>query len=347
MINVKDKVCLQKGCKIIPIYNNENETIGLYCNKHKLDGMVDVKNKKCIYSNCKKQPTYNKEGAPKGLYCVRHKLEGMIDVINKTCIYPSCKIQPAFNNKNETIGLYCNTHKLDGMIDIKSKTCIHLDCKTRPIYNNKNETIGLYCNTHKLEGMVDVKHKTCKTYLCFTRVTTKYDGYCLYCYRNMFPDKPISRNYKNKEHFVVEYIKSKFPNLNWIADKIINGGCSKRRPDLLLDLDYQIIIVEIDENQHIDYDCSCENKRIMQLSQDLGHRPIIFIRFNPDNYEKDGINITSCWSQNAKGICLVKKSKKNEWEERLKLLEYHINYWITPVNITNKTIEIIQLFYDM
>ena len=85
----------------------------------------------------------------------------------------------------------------------------------------------------------------------------------------------------------------------------------------------------------------------MQLSQDLGHRPIVFIRFNPDNYEKDGINITSCWSQNAKGIYVVKKSKKNEWEERLKLLEYHINYWITPVNITNKIIEIIQLFYDM
>ena len=43
-------------------------------------------------------------------------------------------------------------------------------------------------------------------------------------------------------------------------------------------------IVEIDENQHIEYDCSCENKRIMELSQDVGHRPIIFIRFNPDDY---------------------------------------------------------------
>jgi hypothetical protein len=109
---------------------------------------------------------------------------------------------------------------------------------------------------------------------------------------------------------------------------------------------YQIIIIEVDENQHIDYDCSCENKRIMELSQDLGHRPIIFIRFNPDDYTNE-INITSCWMQDKKGICVVKKSKKEEWIQRLNELEKHIKYWINPKNITNKTIEIIQLFYDV
>ena len=220
-------------------------------------------------------------------------------------------------------------------------------CKTIPIYNVEGETKALYCSVHKLEGMVDVKHKTCKTHLCSTRVQEKYDGYCLFCYMHLFPDKPVSRNYKTKEYAVVEYIKTKFPTLNWIADKTINGGCSKKRPDLLLDLGYQIVIIEIDENQHIDYDCSCENKRIMELSQDLGHRPIIFIRFNPDDYEKDGKIISSCWGQNNKGICVVKKSKNEEWTKRLSVLEQHINYWITPENNTNKTIETIQLFYDV
>ena len=163
---------------------------------------------------------------------------------------------------------------------------------------------------------------------------------------HLFPDKPVSRNYKTKEYAVVKYIKTKFSTLNQIADKIINGGCSKRRPDLLLDLLYQIVIIEVDENQHIEYDCSCQNKRIMELSQDLGHRPIIFIRFNPDDYEKDGKNISSCWGQDKKGICVVKKLKQDEWNQRLNVLENHINYWINPENITNKTIETIQLFYD-
>jgi hypothetical protein len=195
--------------------------------------------------------------------------------------------------------------------------------------------------------MVNVKDKTCKSDWCTTIVQEKYDGYCLFCYINLFPDKPVSRNYKTKEYAVVEYVKNKFPNLHWIADKIVNGGCSRRRPDLLLDLGYQIVIVEVDENQHTDYDCSCQNKRIMELSQDLGHRPIVFIRFNPDDYEKDGITITSCWGQNKNGICVVKKSKKDEWVQRLIVLEEHINYWINPTNMTNKTIETIQLFYDV
>jgi hypothetical protein len=192
--------------------------------------------------------------------------------------------------------------------------------------------------------MIDVKNKTCKSEWCLTHVQTKFDGYCLYCYINLFPNKNVSQNYKTKELAVVEFIKMNIPN-NWVVDKIIQGGYSKRRPDLLLDLGEQVIIIEIDENQHIDYDCSCENKRLMELSQDLQHRPIVFIRFNPDSYKKNGKNITSCWSINSNGICIVSKSKKDEWIERLNLLVEQTNYWIN--NKTNKTIEIIQLFYDM
>ena len=164
---------------------------------------------------------------------------------------------------------------------------------------------------------------------------------------NLFPTQPVSRNYKTKEYAVVEYIKSNFSGLTWITDKPINGGCSKRRPDILLDLGYQVLIIEIDENQHIDYDCSCENKRIMELSQDVGHRPIVFIRFNPDDYMKNETKITSCWGVNPKGFCIVKPSKKNEWTQRLNTLGEHITYWTTPENVTTKTIEIIQLFYNM
>jgi hypothetical protein len=232
------------------------------------------------------------------------------------------------------------------MVDVKNKTCIHEGCKIQPFFNIEGETKGIYCSQHKLEGMVDVLNKTCKSKWCLTRVQEKYDGYCLFCYINLFPDKPVSRNYKTKEYSVVDYVKIKFPNLNWVSDKIISGGCSKRRPDLLLDLLYQIIIIEVDENQHTDYDCSCQNKRIMELSQDVGHRPIVFIRFNPDEYDKNGTIITSCWGQDKKGICIVKKSKKSEWIQRLNTLEEHIKYWINPENTTNKTIEIIQLYYD-
>ena len=223
--------------------------------------------------------------------------------------------------------------------------CKEKGCKIRPTFNTEGETKALYCSTHKKDGMVNVISKTCHSEWCSTIVQEKYDGYCLFCYMNLFPDKPVSRNYKTKEYSVVEYVKTMFPNLEWIADKTVHGGCSRRRPDLLLDVGYQIIIIEVDENQHTDYDCSCENKRIMELSQDLGHRPIVFIRFNPDEYERDGTNVTSCWGQDKKGICVVKKSKSKEWTDRLNTLEQHIQYWIE--NTTNKTVETIHLYYDL
>ena len=162
---------------------------------------------------------------------------------------------------------------------------------------------------------------------------------------NLFPDKPITHNYKTKEYSVAESVKDEFQDVNFMADKTISGGCSKKRPDLLLDLGYQVVIIEVDENQHIDYDCSCENKRMMELSQDVGHRPIVFIRFNPDKYYKNGTKIGSCWGINGNGICVVKNLK--EWLQRLSILKEHIRYWLNPLNKTNKTVEIIQLFYNV
>ena len=328
-----------------PNYNMEDIHNCLPCDNTQNKLLQKKKSIICIHEGCKVQPTYNINGETMALYCSAHKLDGMVDVKHKTCIHDNCKVRPTYNIEGETNALYCLQHKKDGNVNVISKTCIHPECKVRPSYNTEGKKTTLYCLAHKLDGMVNVKHKSCKTYLCLTLVQQKYDGYCLFCYINIFPDKPVSRNYKTKEYSVVEYVKSKYPTLIWAADKIIQSGCSKRRPDLLLDLGDQIIIVEVDENQHTDYDCSCENKRIMELSQDLGHRPIVFIRFNPDDYDKNGANITSCWGRDKKGICVVKKTKKDEWMQRLHVLEEQINYWI--INRTDKTIETIQLFYDV
>jgi hypothetical protein len=65
-------------------------------------------------------------------------------------------------------------------------------------------------------------------------------------------------------------------------------------PDMFLDLGFQILIIEIDENQHISYNELSENKRLMELYLDVGKRPMIFIRFNTDKYD----NIKSHWLVN-------------------------------------------------
>ena len=160
----------------------------------------------------------------------------------------------------------------------------------------------------------------------------------------MFPEIEVAQNYKTKENEVVSRVKSLFPEFSWVCDKKVQDGCSRRRPDLLLDMGTHVIIVEVDENKHSGYDCSCENKRLMELSQDLGHRPIVFIRFNPDGYTNDeGNKITSCWSHTKQGLMTIKKAKLKEWEERIEVLKNQIQYWID--NSTEKTVEIVELFY--
>lgn len=139
-------------------------------------------------------------------------------------------------------------------------------------------------------------------------------------------------------------LKKKYPEFTWICDKKIEDGCSRKRPDLLADFGTHIIIIEIDENKHSTYDCSCENKRLMMISQDVNHRPIIFIRFNPDGYvDKDGKKIKTCWKEGVKGIMVIKNDKKEEWNNRLNMLHEQIKYWVE--NPSNKMIEIIELFY--
>ena len=82
----------------------------------------------------------------------------------------------------------------------------------------------------------------------------------------------------------------------------------------------------------------------MEISQDLNHRPIIFIRFNPDGYTtEDGKKITTPWKANNLGIQQIMNTRKKEWTERLTVLFNTIDIYLK--NELEKTVEIIQLFY--
>ena len=340
MINITTPKCII--CKIKRSnFGLPNDKKAEYCFNCKKKGMVDIMHKKCIICN-NKRPNFGLPDDKIAKYCFNCKEEGMINIKISKCI--ECKKNIAiFGFSTDKISNYCSKCKKEGMINLRDPKCI--ECKkTIPIFGSPIDKTRKYCSKCKKEGMVNLKDPKCKSEWCNTLISKKYDGYCCYCFMHLFPNKPISRNYKTKEKYVVDYIKDQFKEIDIIPDKRIHEGCSKRRPDILIDLGHQIIIVEIDENQHINYDCSCENKRIMELSQDVGHRPIIFIRFNPDDYKINLKNITSCWGLNKQGICTIKKNKQEEWKERLTILEEQIKYWLN--NKTSKLIEVIQLFYN-
>jgi hypothetical protein len=257
------------------------------------------------------------------------------------------------HNRPKTICRECGGSQICEHNRIKS-TCF--DCKGGAICeHNKRRIYCIPCGgsqicIHKINKRLCKEcdgSRLCKTPFCETYKNPKkeYAGLCARCFVYTHPDRPNARNYKTKERTVVDVVLTAFPSFSWITDKKVQDGCSRRRPDLFLDMGSHVIIVEVDENQHTDYDCSCENRRLMEISQDVGHRPIIFIRFNPDDYiDKNGTKVKSCFAADKSGIFKVAKSKVADWNMRTNALLQQITYWSeTP---TTKTIEVVQLFYD-
>lgn len=312
-----------------------------YCAKHRLEGMIDILHKRCQYHECMKQPYFAFDGN-KPVYCSKHRQEGMVNVHNKRCQYDDCTKLANFAFEGDKPS-FCLTHRIDGMINVLTKRCRHNGCIITATFAFEGKK-AVYCATHRLQGMIDVKTRRCNTQGCYTKASKKYKGYCLYCFIHTFPNEKIAKNYKVKENEVLNSIVEKFSSVTIVQDRRIHGGCSLRRPDVLIDLGYQVLIIETDENQHKTYDCSCENKRIMELSRDVGHRNLVFIRFNPDDYMKNGVKINSCFSRTKLGFLVIPKSKQVEWQQRLNVLHETIEYWIQ--NKTDKTIEVVELFFD-
>ena len=336
MINIYDKTCIFDNCSKIPTFNYEGKKNAIYCKDHKLNEMINVRDKTCIFDNCSKIPTFNFEGKKFALYCKEHKLENMLNVCDRKCQFINCKVQPTFNYRGEKIALYCKKHALHEMVDVKNKICLFDNCETIPNYNFEGEKIAIYCKKHALDKMIDVKNKTCKNSWCTTHPKQKYKDYCLRCFIHEFPDQEIARHYKIKETHVTDYLKETFPD-KFTFDKTV-GGCSKRRPDAYLDLLTHIIIVEIDENQHKNYDTTCEIARINELFNDLGDRSIVFIRFNPDSYDN---KLSSFKYHKTSGVPIIRHL--DEWNGRLESLKNCIDKYIH--NIPSET-KFEYLFYD-
>jgi hypothetical protein len=326
------RYCNEEDCKIRAIFNYK----GLppkYCSTHKKENMINVESKKCI--DCKtKQPSFNKPGL-KPLYCISCKKDGMVNNKHKKCI--NCnKITPSFN-KPGLKPLYCVNCKEDDMVDVMNKMCI--DCKKTQSYYNKPGLKPLYCANCKEDNMINVKSKTC--ILCNKTLAWIDNKYCSPCNALVNPDSKQGRKYRFKQNTIVDILKQHFTFD--IIDKQIDNGCTKRRPDLIIDCLTHVINIEIDEEQHKakSYTPECEESRYNDLYTAFGDRPFICIRFNPDKYVQKENNII--W--NMEGIfSSTKKIDEKELEYRINILIKEINQTIRE--IPDETFKIKYLFYD-
>jgi len=146
----------------------------------------------------------------------------------------------------------------------------------------------------------------------------------------------MPKRFKSKQNYIDDFLTENL-SVNFVYDKAIEGGCSKRRPDWLIDMLTHSIIIECDENQHTNY--SCDNKRTMELFTDLGNRPLIMIRFNPDKYKINDNVINGCFKFNKSAIVPTE-----EWGNRKGKLVETIEYYIK--NIPNKEVTTEMMYFN-
>ena len=346
LIDIRNKNLYCKSCLYtIGIFGYINDKKNLFCKKCKLKDMIDIKNSKCLSENCNKYPIYNFKEKSKPIYCKDHKKENMIDVMHSKCLFKNCIKTPVFNFEGETNGIYCDDHKKINMVNVISKKCLFENCIKNLLFNFEGETNGVYCKDHKKHNMIDITHKKCISLLCDKHQVI--DQYCCRCFYYLYPNDNRCKRIKLKENEVKIYIQENFKDLSFIFDEPIKGDglCINKRPDILLNLNKHSIIIEIDENQHKLYDVGCDDSRTLIIQEAL-NRPIIFIRFNPDDYvDENNKKILSPFKIDKKlGLTTIPEENENEWNNRLLKLKETIKN-----NLEYKSeepIRIIKLFYD-
>ena len=233
----------------------------------------------------------------------------------------------------ECIGSQICPHKLRKSRCVEcggSEICIH--------GNNKHNCIACHgknvCEHNKLQYQCIECHgnRTCihdkRTSACITCtpsnacqhckaisiIGSQWKPYCFRCYCVLHPDAVIPRKYKLKEHHVVDYLKNHFQDTFTMRfDKIVEGGCSRRRPDVFIDFGSHCLVIEIDENRHIHY--TCEEKRMVELYEDIGFRKIVFLRLNPDQYKEGNRKHPSPFRYTRAGILHLEET---EFDRRMR-----------------------------
>lgn len=319
MFDVKNPKC--EECTKEKI--NKQATFGYnsatHCVKHKSDDMIDLKHGSVLCEDCTKRATYGiKEKCP--THCAKHKTEDMTDVVSRMC-FGCGKIQPNFGFLKEDgtkDNLYCKKCKENDMKNIKCSKCLGENCDKQPTYNYKRENKPVYCACCKLDGMQDVINPRCGG--CELFLVRKKCNLCSYC-------NPNARK-KTREEDVVKFLSE--IGYDFDHDKIVNLSYARYRPAIKIDAGSHFIIVEVDEDQHSQYDEECEVARMYNIARSIKENlPCVFLRYNPDVFRVNGL------------------TKRVGKEKRLEILEKTIDFHFdSENNAPTEDISVYRLFYN-
>ena len=199
----------------------------------------------------------------------------MVNVTSTRCRAPSCRALATYGKDEFHRAQFCVEHKLETSVCIaESLRCSHEGC------------------SHQYEFVVESDAGTHKA--CLAHAPAQYEAalkrMCRYC--DIREDVPFvcvtcRQRMHKKEHAVVRHLRRTI-ELPLIYDESPGFECTRKRPDIRFETPTHDVIVEVDENQHRQYEESCECARISEIVGALGGKSVVFVRYNPDSVRHGG-----------------------------------------------------------
>lgn len=202
----------------------------------------------------------------------------MVDVVSRRCEHEGCDTHPSYGYPGRSVA-FCAVHKQPGNIRYSKRKCVETGCKAGALYGH---TEPRHCEDHAdVATERNLVERACPS--CgLTMLLDVHSGKCEYC------DPTAQRTGRlAKQRKVKSWVDTGLPGVKYDYDCMVDGSsvCGRERPDFLFDAGSHRVILEVDENQHRERPCECEQIRMVNISQSLGCRTV-FIRYNPDTFKR-------------------------------------------------------------
>ncbi len=308
-INVVTRKC--ECGKSIPSYNIAGQKQRKWCSHcpNKPPNAIAVVSRKCQCGASR--PRYNITGQKQGKWCSHcpSKPANAINVASPKC---ECGKSAHYNIVGYS-SAFCSNCLQPGMTLNPMKRC--KECKNLAIFGTSER---LRCENHKFKDDINLVERKCAK--CGLEEVLDASALCKNCNPALFTKIKHSKELHIRDVLLAN-------DFVFVHDKIANGSeCGKERPDFVFYHDSHIVILEVDENQHSTYPCECEQIRMINITQTFGGMPVLWMRYNPDAYHKDGQ--------------LVKVSLRQREAHLIQWLKWSRDYQ------SQHLAEVLYLFYD-
>ena len=299
---------------------------GKRCGKCKESGDVNVACPICVV--CRKNQSawsLTPDGNANWCYQCKPKDAPLFDVRRKYCIHvhddgTKCTTTATRNFKGIKKPIYCAEHQKDGMRDVMKPYCKKCDEVTalfgwpkdyKGDLEGEEINLPLYCSKCKFRGMEDLTRAKCnKCQSVGGWIKHNKNVWCRRCLTEEHPEVPRNRMFLFKQNTITKDLQDHF-TFDLINRKV-PGGKSIRRPDLAIIFKEKnfVQVIEIDENQHCQYDDEDLKIRMEEIQADF-NLPTKFLHFNPDAYQMGKKRIQGMFVRS-------KEEKTKNYEARLK-----------------------------